>query len=274
MSLVTIPDSLLDSIPFKPEVNIPKIIHQTYKSLEQLPNVWKDTPAEWKRYHPDWKYCFWSDKDCRQFVNDQFPDFLETYDGYEYNIQRADAIRPMVLYFFGGLYADCDIQPVKSFDDLFYADHDLYLIRTSNGNVVTNCLMASKPKVRFWRLVIDEMKYRAANPSMFWIGKHISVMYTTGPMLVNSVFNENESKLDVSFLPREFIVPSSCGTCVPKPCTAPMGYTKLLEGSSWIEYDTMMYNFLMCKYPNLLVIFAVAFLLYNMYAYLTTQEVR
>ena len=38
----------------------------------------------------------------------RYPWFLETFDGYPYPIQRADAIRYFVLHHFGGIYIDLD----------------------------------------------------------------------------------------------------------------------------------------------------------------------
>lgn len=38
----------------------------------------------------------------------RYPWFLETFDGYEFPIQRADAIRYFVLAHFGGIYIDLD----------------------------------------------------------------------------------------------------------------------------------------------------------------------
>jgi mannosyltransferase OCH1-like enzyme len=38
----------------------------------------------------------------------RYPWFLETFDGYVYPIQRADAIRYFVLHHFGGIYIDLD----------------------------------------------------------------------------------------------------------------------------------------------------------------------
>ena len=34
--------------------------------------------------------------------------FLETWDAYPYNIERADAIRYFVLHHYGGIYLDLD----------------------------------------------------------------------------------------------------------------------------------------------------------------------
>jgi len=268
MTLITVPSSLSNFLN-KQVVQIPKIIHQTYISLEKLPKVWKDTPVTWQKYHPDWKYKFWSDDDCKQMVSQHFPEFLETYNSYKHNIQRADAIRPMVLYLYGGLYVDCDIQPIRSVEDLFYQDNEVYLVRSSNGNVVTNCFMASKPKVKFWKLIIDEMYNRAKSPNIFWsLSKHIEVMYTTGPMFIDKMFNQYKNTFKFYFLPREYIIPTKCGLCAEKPCISLFGYTKILEGSSWVNIDTRVLNFLACNYPNILVCLALGFLIYNLYKYI------
>ena len=265
---VNIPESIRSLVPYDLKPCIPKIIHQTYKSIEQLPEIWKDTPDSWTHHHKTWTYMFWSDADCRRLVKEKFPWFLSVYDGYEHNIQRADAVRPMMLYVFGGLYVDCDIQPIKSFDDLFYQDHDLYLIRTPNVNYVTNCVMASKAGVKFWLRYIEEMKIRAESPlPLYIVGKHFTVMFTTGPWIINYMYNLYERDIDVKFLPRELILPSECGICVPKPCSTKLGYTRLLEGSSWVGYDTVVFNTIMCNYKYILALFALSFLLYSFSVY-------
>ena len=61
---------------------------------------------------------YWSDKDNRALVESEFPDFLPTYDGYEHNIQRADAVRYMIMHKFGGVYADLDFESVRPLDEL------------------------------------------------------------------------------------------------------------------------------------------------------------
>ncbi len=50
----------------------------------------------------------WTDKKAREFIADEYPWFLETFDSYPYPIQRADTIRYFVLHHFGGIYIDLD----------------------------------------------------------------------------------------------------------------------------------------------------------------------
>ena len=46
----------------------------------------------------------------RDFIAKEYNWFLETYDAYPYPIQRADALRYFVVYHYGGIYADLDLQ--------------------------------------------------------------------------------------------------------------------------------------------------------------------
>src|SRR5579872_6241508 len=95
------------------KIYIPKIIHQTYKSIHELPDIWKNSPSSWRMQHPQWTYKFWSDSDNELLVKTHFPWFLKTYNKMEYAIQKADVIRYMFLYQYGGLYVDCDIEAKK-----------------------------------------------------------------------------------------------------------------------------------------------------------------
>eukprot|EP00954_Amorphochlora_amoebiformis_P017194 1317548-Amorphochlora_amoeboformis.AAC.2 len=89
---------------------IPKIIHQTYKT-DKVPKNWASTPPAWKSAHPGWKYEFWTDERNRKLIEDHYSWFLPTYDAYPYGIQRSDAARYFILHKYGGVYADLDIQP-------------------------------------------------------------------------------------------------------------------------------------------------------------------
>ncbi len=139
-------------------MKIPKIIHQTWKT-ENIPQKFSGFVNTWKKYHPDWQYKLWTDKDNRAFIKSHYPSFLKLYDGYTSNIKKADAIRYFILHQYGGLYVDCDFECLKPFDSLIIESkgcllgyeperHSTYL---NNGNgLVCNALMASVPRHRLW----------------------------------------------------------------------------------------------------------------------------
>jgi mannosyltransferase OCH1-like enzyme len=110
---------------------------------------------------PHWKYVLNSDEDNRNFVVQYFPDFLPTYDGFRYPIQRADVIRYMWLYIHGGLYMDLDVEIIRDLTPLFAVETEdtssstdcLCLVRSPDCNpvsqTVTNAIMASTARNPF-----------------------------------------------------------------------------------------------------------------------------
>ena len=234
------------------KLDIPKIIHLTYKD-HNIPASWKSTIPAWKKYNPDWEIRFWTDDDNRKLIETKYTWFLHVYDSYEYGIQRADAIRYFILYTYGGIYSDMDIEPTKNFNKLFTkkTDQEVYLIKSPQLSYVTNCFMASKPKTKFWEDVFKEMKEVAKSPSIFWVGKHWTVMNTTGPIMINKVYRNYKNKDKVKIICSEYIVPTKCNICSRKPCKTRSSYTKLLQGSSWCNFDTKIYNCFLCNFGTI-----------------------
>jgi len=234
------------------KLDIPKIIHLTYKD-HNIPASWKSTIPAWKKYNPDWEIRFWTDEDNRKLIESKYKWFLHVYDSYEYGIQRADAIRYFILYTYGGIYSDMDIEPTKNFNKLFTkkTDQEVYLIKSPQLSYVTNCFMASKPKTKFWEDVFKEMKEVAKSPSIFWVGKHWTVMNTTGPIMINKVYRNYKNKDKVKIICSEYIVPTKCNICSRKPCKTRSSYTKLLQGSSWCNFDTKIYNCFLCNFGTI-----------------------
>ncbi|MCJ1307603.1 hypothetical protein MMC25_001250 [Agyrium rufum] len=86
---------------------IPKIIHQTYINTS-IPEVWQQAQQSCIDLHEDYEYKLWTDEGSAAFIATEYPWFLETFVGYTYPIQRADAIRYFVLAHYGGVYIDLD----------------------------------------------------------------------------------------------------------------------------------------------------------------------
>ena len=57
----------------------------------------------------EWSYTFWTDTRNRAFVKRHFRSYLRMYDALPHAVQRADVIRYMILYEYGGVYADLDL---------------------------------------------------------------------------------------------------------------------------------------------------------------------
>jgi len=232
-------------------MSVPKIVHLTWKS-RTLPTRWKKIIDAWKRTNPDWKIMFWSDVDNRNYIAKNYPDFLPVFDSYPYNIQRADAIRYFLLKDFGGVYCDMDIEVMGSLNEYFDNNPpgDVFLVKSGNVPVFTNCFMASKPGAPFWDDVIKELR----NPEIPWyaVSKHFLVMFSTGPLMLNNVVNK--TKYIISYLPRNVFMAYSISddTSIIKEGALLKNHN---EGS-WNSWDSLFINF-MFRYGITILIFVV-----------------
>ncbi|PKS08610.1 hypothetical protein jhhlp_004996 [Lomentospora prolificans] len=69
--------------------------------------------------NPEWDYTVLRDVWANNFVNATFstiPDLVTLYHEYPYDVLRADLLRYLVLWFYGGYYADTDIKPARPID--------------------------------------------------------------------------------------------------------------------------------------------------------------
>jgi mannosyltransferase OCH1-like enzyme len=248
---------------------IPKIIHQTWKTKE-VPDHWKKSKDEWQRLHPDWLYILWTDEDIRNHIKDHHPDFLELHDNYEYNIQRADMIRYFILYDFGGVYSDLDFYPSENIEKYLLHNSD-YFVYSSNNDTFTNSFMISRKKSPIFIEIINELK----KPLPWWaIGKHLKVIKSTGPLMINNVLKNTTHLFTV--LPKKKFNAYSANDDISEYKDGIILIP--LEGKSWNSFDSKIYNCVM-KYSTffislgILLLFMIIFgLIYYISKYKKCRE--
>lgn len=191
-----------------------RIIHQIWfgniqnkKSAKKAYDKMKIYRDSWKIKNPKWCHIEWNKKLCEEFVKKFFPEYIQLYKGYRYEIQRCDVIRYLLLYRYGGLYADMDYYCNKPFDEaLEVFTNDFYLVKTPNGSgYVSNSLMYSKPNHVFWKKLLIQMEIHKTYP--IYYSRHMIIMYTTGPGIITRVYNENKIRDKLSSLPSSLFHP-------------------------------------------------------------------
>ena len=192
----------------------------------------------------------------RALVVAKMPDLLGQYDAYPHNIMRVDFARYLILQQYGGVYCDLDICPLESFDNLLtmYSERGARVLISENatpwqdGQVLTNCFLASYPGAKFWNIVWDVIK----NPygmSPAWKRplsclRHFRIIFETGPGVINEAAKAYVRRYplregffnDVVALPRQFVQHSPHWH--PKPCVKAGCMAKMLQGASWHELDS------------------------------------
>jgi mannosyltransferase OCH1-like enzyme len=198
----------------KQRMKIPRIIHQIYEDPAGPPDDLLSIAETWKEKMPDWEYRFWGKKEMEDFMENEFPDFLPTYRGYLFNVQRWDAIRYLILYKIGGLYVDLDYECIRPLDVLM-SDSTCCMGMEPTVNskfhnrklIVGNALMASVSGHPYMKAIIEDMK----SNSSAYLDRTDSgqVMETTGPFMTTRVYEELKKKKTVTLLPADWVAPLS-----------------------------------------------------------------
>lgn len=148
-SMISSNDNADSLIPAK----IPRILHQTWRDAETIPHQWQQASNSCRILHPDYQYRLWTDKSARELIQTEFPSLLTTYDSYPYDIQRADMIRLVILYAFGGIYLDLDIICLKSLNQL--RNYEFVLPRTRPVGLSNDFIMAEPKHPFLWQVIND-----------------------------------------------------------------------------------------------------------------------
>lgn len=121
------------------ELKIPQIIHSFWFSQDPKTKLYQKCVASWKNRLPDYKIIEWNQDnyDCsghpfvRRAIEEQAWAFASDY-------ARLD-----VLYRYGGIYLDMDVEVYKSFDDLLGNDA---ILSFSNNVQIDLAVVGAKPQ--------------------------------------------------------------------------------------------------------------------------------
>ncbi len=242
-----------------------RIIHQIWfgliptkreaKKVYEKMKIYRDS---WKIKNPTWFHIEWNKPMCIQFVHLFYPEHTALFKNYKYEIQRCDAIRYLLLHRYGGWYVDMDYFCNRPLDEAHASfPGDIFLVQTPNAFIneekdyVSNSLMYSTPQNAFWKQIMVELE-KNQNPSLF-MSKHLVVMFTTGPGIVNRVYSRYKYKYKVKSLPYKLFQPFTVNdmkTTKLDPDVFAMHAAK----STWAGKDTEFFNMIMREWKILALI--------------------
>lgn len=125
---------------------IPKIIHQTSKSRCMTPQLAR-TINTWRNRLPDHEYYFHDDDAIDRLFNQDwpmFPHLASVAKCLEQGTARADLWRYLVLWEYGGIYADIDTAPNLFNDSSITDDHDSFFV-IEQYHMLSQYFMAASP---------------------------------------------------------------------------------------------------------------------------------
>ncbi len=188
----------------RPDPVIPRAFHQTWKT-PHLSTDLQELRQTWVRLHPEWHHRFWSDPDAESFVRRHYPKLLPLYEAYPMPVQRADMFRYLILYHFGGVYADVDFEALQAMDSLLEGN-SLILGREPERHtgwhgktlLLCNAWMAASRKHPFMRFVLDCLPEASSRPG---------ALQSTGPFFLTECYEAYPRKQDITLLDPEVLYP-------------------------------------------------------------------
>lgn len=195
---------------------IPKIIHQVWSDIkEPLPDFFGKLSQTWKKHHPDWKYEFWDEERMNHYVENCYPQYLETYNNFPYNVQRWDAIRYLFLYQMGGMYVDFDSECLEPHDDLFKDKTCCFSMEPKEHGKVfnkdiffNNALIAVIPEHPFIKVVINHVFNNLKKVQFTTLhNKGMEVQESTGPLTLVRLYENYPNKDNIYLIPAEYVSP-------------------------------------------------------------------
>lgn len=179
------PDNVIHSINNRKDAKqvVPKILHQTYKDFNNIPEHWKNSSESCRLLHKDWKIMLWTDESAREFIKTHYSkEDLDNYDSYPYNIQRIDVLRYYILYYYGGVVIDMDIGCRLSLEPLLEYD---FVVPLTQPIGFSNDFIVSSPNHPFMEYMINHLK---EYNRIYLDNYYVSVMFSTGPMYLTQLF--------------------------------------------------------------------------------------
>ena len=130
-------------------MSIPKKIHYCWFGGNPLPEMAKRCIASWKKYCPDYEIIEWNESNFDLNFN---PYVKEAYEAKKWAF-ITDVVRLYVLYTYGGIYMDTDVEVLKPLDEFLalegFSGFEAY------DRIPTGIMAAAKGAPMFGELLAD-----------------------------------------------------------------------------------------------------------------------
>jgi mannosyltransferase OCH1-like enzyme len=158
---------------------IPKIIWQTHKvEYSKLPEYMLECSNTWKKMNPEYEYRYLDDNDMDSFILEHFgEEWLNILNSCPIKIMKVDTFKYMLLYVYGGVYADIDYICSAPIDSWSEKEQNLIIFQDDLFLEFTQAVFASSKNNIILSKTIDNIKKDLKELS--YTGKNF-VGYLTG----------------------------------------------------------------------------------------------
>jgi inositol phosphorylceramide mannosyltransferase catalytic subunit len=196
---------------------IPRVFHRIWLGDAELPEEYRRYGESWARHHPAWEMRLWTEREIEELETSR----AEAKDRRRHPAERSDLLRYEILYRFGGVYIDTDMECLRPIDPLL--DGVRFFAGKVRGNRLNNAIIGCEEGHPSAKLLT-----RKARPVEL-DGNDVQRVdqYGTGPYFLSSLVHKEQLK-------RRSITLFEADVFYPKP-KGPYGdaYAVHHQGRSW-----------------------------------------
>lgn len=138
------------------KTKIPKIIHYIWLGTRPLDEISLKCMATWEKYLPDYEVVRWDDDKCAEIIKEnKYASQALASKKYAF---VSDYIRVYVLYHYGGVYMDTDVQIFKNIDRFL---NDEAFTCFENATMIPTALMACVKGNEWMKILLQDYDSRS-----------------------------------------------------------------------------------------------------------------
>lgn len=219
---------------------IPKIIHYCWFGRGQMPKLALKCIESWKKYLPDYEVKEWNEDN---FDVNMIPYTKEAYEAKKYAFV-SDYARFWILYHYGGLYFDTDVEVIRPMDDII--DRGPFMGCECNASVnkiptvAPGLGLGVKPGLGLYKEILDlyaGLHFRNADQTL---NLKTVVQYITELLCQHGLKNKNEVQeiAGIWIYPKDYFNPTDLKDF--KLCISSNTYSIHHYAGSWLSKSTRL----------------------------------
>lgn len=221
------------------EAVVPRVLHHIFHNWtdpqnEVLPPEYSQRRQSCMDMTEGWEHWLWSAERSREFIADEYPWFLHTYDNFRMPIQRVDTLRYFLIRHYGGIYLDLDNPCLTSLEPLRY--YPAWVVDGGAGSL-SNDGIAGQPNHPFWIMLTNSIISYAWNyPLPF-----LTISYATGQWFETEIWEKYHAQLPATERPLTRIL-----TDAPPGDPETIFFFRDEEGGggTWTNWDNIMFDWI------------------------------
>jgi hypothetical protein len=135
---------------------IPKVHHTVWTSSDAFSEKYHRWRLSWMQHNPDWSFRFWTiheiARECSD-VPDSCVDVLSDFDIH--HVYKSDIARLVVVFYFGGVYSDTDVECLRPMPD-YVMKYKSFCGKCITPGIGTTFLFGAEKNSRFLYEIADE----------------------------------------------------------------------------------------------------------------------